>query len=263
MQTKGVILWSSEGLTSRFQHCFVKLHSCTAGGMHRSIIMWTWLPNRHTNNTAHWRTNRNIDILFSDTVHTVILHKTRLWIGRILELVESLLVSLKHVPYVEVQGVGCVPVLQLCEVGVLCESHDVQRGVLCCVLLAWQSMTEQIIGKAFWRASRPDRLMPLLRETHYTHVTPPHCPGGLQCMSTRGVTGTATQTVWLFIFTKVLIVNPSEIHTVAVYIKNNNCTVHYHCITDGSVLKLLNNVRYIDTCILIKVHPKTRTIKLQ
>lgn len=56
-------------------------------------------------------------------------------IGCIPHLVESLLVSLKHVPHVEVQGVGCVPVLQLLEVGVLCESHDVQRGLLCSAVL--------------------------------------------------------------------------------------------------------------------------------
>lgn len=53
------------------------------------------------------------------------------WDGCIPELVESLLVSLKHMPHVEVQCVGCVPVLQLLEVGVLCESHDVWRGLLC------------------------------------------------------------------------------------------------------------------------------------
>lgn len=55
--------------------------------------------------------------------------------GCIPELAESLLVSLKHMPQVEVQGVGCVPVLQLLEVGVLCESHDVQRGLLCSAVL--------------------------------------------------------------------------------------------------------------------------------
>lgn len=52
--------------------------------------------------------------------------------GCVPELVESFLVSLKHVPHVEVQGMGCVPVLQLLEVGVLCESHDDVRRVLLC-----------------------------------------------------------------------------------------------------------------------------------
>ena len=41
------------------------------------------------------------------------------------ELVESLLVCIKDMSDVEVQGMGRVPVLQLLEVGVVCESHDV------------------------------------------------------------------------------------------------------------------------------------------
>ena len=70
---------------------------------------------------------------------------------RIPEFAESVLVSLKHMPHVEVQGMGCVPVLQLLEVGVVCESHDVQRGlaVLRCARLAWLSGNEQVRGKAF------------------------------------------------------------------------------------------------------------------
>ena len=48
------------------------------------------------------------------------------------ELVESLLVSLKHVPQVEVQVVGCEPLLQLLEVGILREAHVVcVRGGSC------------------------------------------------------------------------------------------------------------------------------------
>lgn len=43
------------------------------------------------------------------------------------ELVESLFVSFKHVSDVDIQGVGRVPVLQPLEVGVVCESHGVQR----------------------------------------------------------------------------------------------------------------------------------------
>lgn len=43
------------------------------------------------------------------------------------ELVESLLVSFKHVSDVDIQGVGRVPVLQPLEVRVVCESHGVQR----------------------------------------------------------------------------------------------------------------------------------------
>ena len=41
------------------------------------------------------------------------------------ELVESLLVSLKHVPEVEVEVVGCEPLLQLLEVGILRKAHGV------------------------------------------------------------------------------------------------------------------------------------------
>lgn len=67
------------------------------------------------------------------------------------ELVESLLVSVKHMSNVEVQGVGCVPVLQLVEVGVLCESHVVRRGlaVLLCDQPAWLSGGKQVSGNAF------------------------------------------------------------------------------------------------------------------
>lgn len=68
------------------------------------------------------------------------------------ELVESLLVSLKHVPHVEAQGVGCVPLLQLLKVGVLSKSHAVQRGglaVLHCAQLSWLSATEQVRERAF------------------------------------------------------------------------------------------------------------------
>lgn len=50
------------------------------------------------------------------------------------ELVESLLVSFKHVPHVQVQGMGCVPLLQLVEVGVLRESHVVQERACCAPL---------------------------------------------------------------------------------------------------------------------------------
>lgn len=55
--------------------------------------------------------------------------------GTIPVLVEPVLVSLKHVSHVEVQGMGCVPVLQLLEVGVLCESHGVQKGLLCSAVI--------------------------------------------------------------------------------------------------------------------------------
>lgn len=36
---------------------------------------------------------------------------------------------------VDVEGMGCVPVLQLMEVGVVCESHNVQNwlAVLCVI----------------------------------------------------------------------------------------------------------------------------------
>lgn len=56
-----------------------------------------------------------------------------MWWETLPELVESLLVRLKHVSQVDVEGLGCVPVLQLTEVGIVCESHDVQNGlaVLC------------------------------------------------------------------------------------------------------------------------------------
>lgn len=78
-------------------------------------------------------------ILFSDAGHAAFLpNKNRFeWTleETIPELVESLLVSVKHVSNVEVQGVGCVPVLQLLEVGVLCESHVVQRGLLCSAVI--------------------------------------------------------------------------------------------------------------------------------
>lgn len=69
------------------------------------------------------------------------------------EVVKPLLVSVKHVPQVEVQSVGCVPVLELLEVGVLCESHVVQSGLtaLRCAQLAWLSGTEQVSAKAFRR----------------------------------------------------------------------------------------------------------------
>lgn len=58
------------------------------------------------------------------------------------EFAESLLVSLKHMPHVEVQSVGCVPVLQLLEVGVLCESHDVLMGGLAVTPLCSTSLAE-------------------------------------------------------------------------------------------------------------------------
>lgn len=43
------------------------------------------------------------------------------------ELVESVFICLKHVPHVEVQSMGRVPVLQLLKVRVLSESHVAQR----------------------------------------------------------------------------------------------------------------------------------------
>lgn len=67
------------------------------------------------------------------------------------ELVESLLVCLKQVSQVDVEGVGCVPVLQFMEVGIVCESHDVQIGlaVLCVILVAWLSGTSRSEGLLF------------------------------------------------------------------------------------------------------------------
>lgn len=137
---QSMIVWSSGGLTSSFQYYVMTLHSCIVG-MHQSIIKMNLTANRlqtqqsHTNITANLRTNK------ISTPCSVMLCKLlfntqkKVLIGCIPELVESLLVSLKHMPHVEVQGVGCVPFLQLLEVGVLCESHGVQRGFLCSAML--------------------------------------------------------------------------------------------------------------------------------
>ena len=77
------------------------------------------------------------------------------------ELVESLLVSLKHVPEVEVEVVGCEPLLQLLEVGILRKAHGVcLRGggglavgrwsvVGGSALLAWLEWQGAVQGEAF------------------------------------------------------------------------------------------------------------------
>lgn len=57
------------------------------------------------------------------------MHLKLIWLETIPELVESLLICLKHVSQVDVEGVGCVPVLQLLKVGIVCESHNVQTGL--------------------------------------------------------------------------------------------------------------------------------------
>lgn len=77
--------------------------------------------------------------------------------GCIPESVESFLISIEHVPQVEVQGVSLVPILQLVEVGVLCESHGVQGrrrrmgglSVLRCAEPAWPSGAQLVSGSTF------------------------------------------------------------------------------------------------------------------
>lgn len=72
-----------------------------------------------------WQHYRTMILSYSSyRLHSVFLAD----FNRVLpELVESLFVSFKHVSDVDIQGVGCVPVLQPLEVGVVCESHGVRR----------------------------------------------------------------------------------------------------------------------------------------